>query len=126
MALFNFSRLIAKYSRSFTVLVKSEGYYDDKGDYVDGSLTEIKLSGAIIGYAESKIQRSEGTLSAMDKALHTLTPLDNTLLGCTVVFKGSEYRIESQKGESNSDFTNVYSYTLKYVSAFNEGGGKND
>lgn len=123
MANFNFTRLINKYSREFTVISKGEGYYDAAGEYVDGTQTETKLYGAIIGFAESKRYRSEGTLTEQDKALHMLQPIDNALLGATVIFNGDKYRIETQKGKDNAEFTGVYSYTLKFVSAFNEKDG---
>lgn len=123
MAYFNFSNLINKYSRDFTVISKSEGDYNTAGDYVNGTLTETTLRGAIIGFSESKVHRSEGTLTTMDKALHMLTPIDSALMGAEVIFNGNKYRIETQKGKDNADFTGCYSYTLKWLSAFN-GGGK--
>jgi hypothetical protein len=122
MQYFNFKRIIEKYSRSFKVTVVSEGEYNDAGDYVKGKPTEYELYGAIIGYAQSKIYRSEGTLKQQDKALHMLEPIDNALIGATVLFEDEEYRIEAQKGKGNAVFTGVYSYTLRYVSAFKEGG----
>lgn len=121
MAYFNFSNLINKYSREFKVITESEGYYDKKGDYVKGATTETTLYGAIIGFSENKVHRSEGNISTMDKALHTLTPIDNALMGGTVIFNGDRYSIETQKGKDNADFTGCYSYTLKYISAFNGG-----
>lgn len=125
MAYFNFSRLIQKYTRPITVISKSGEIINDAGDYVDGEITKTTLYGAIIGFTESKIHRSEGTLTTMDKALHMLEPIDNALMGAKVVFKGNEYRIETQKGKDNAEFTGVYSYTLKYVSAFREKEGEN-
>lgn len=127
MTYFNFSRLIKKYTRPFTVISKSDEVINDAGDYVDGEITKTTLYGAIMGLTESKIHRSEGTLTTMDKVLHMLEPIDNALMGAKVVFKGNEYRIETQKGKDNADFTGVYSYTLKYVSAFKEKeGGTSD
>lgn len=118
MAYFDFSGIIQEYSRDFTVLGKGKGDYNDAGDYVGGGTTEIKLRGAIIGYSSSKIHRSEGTLTAKDKVLHMLEPIENALMGAFVVFKGNKYRIEEQKGADNAEFTGVYSYSLKWVSAF--------
>ena len=60
----------------------------------------------------------------MDKALHLLEPLDNALIGATVVFNGEKYRIETQKGKDNADFTGCYSYTLKWTSAFKKEKGE--
>jgi hypothetical protein len=39
----------------------------------------------------------------------------------------NKYTIEEQKGKDNAEFTGVYSYTLKYVSAFDtKEGGSSD
>ena len=121
---FDFSRLIRKYSREFTVIKSGEKTLNEAGDWVYEEPTETKLYGAIIGFTENKVHRSEGTLSTMDKALHLLEPLDNALMGATVVFNGEKYRIETQKGKDNADFTGCYSYTLKWTSAFKKEKGE--
>ena len=126
MANFHFRRLIEKYTRKFTVITQGEKTLNEAGDYVYGTPKETVLKGAIIGYAENKIHRSEGTLTSNDKALHMIEPIDNALMGATVVFKGNKYRIETQKGKDNSEFTGVYSYTLKWVSAFDGKGANKD
>lgn len=121
MTYFNFRKLIEKYTRDFTLLSENKGKYDDAGDYVKGSITQTVLRGAIIGFAENKIYRSEGTLTQQDMSLHMTQPIDNALMGATVIFEGNKYRLEAQKRKNNAVFTGVYSYTLKYVSAFKEG-----
>lgn len=123
MAYFDFSRLINKYSSEFKVLTYKDGYYNKMGDWVDGEETEITLSGAIISHKESKIYRSEGTLTADDKRLFTLQPIDEALKGSKIVYEDKVYRIEDNS--DNSKFTNCYAYTLKYVSAF-KGDSGND
>jgi len=123
MAYFNFSRLIGKYSREFTVISETDGSYNAAGDYISGEKTETVLTGAIIGFSENKIHRSEGTLTENDKALHTLEPIRDALMKGTVIFQGNKYRIETQKGKGNDEFTGCYSYTLKYCSAFDEERG---
>lgn len=95
---------------------------NDAGVYVEGTPTKTELYGAIIGFSQNKVHRSEGNLSAMDKALHMLSPIDNALIGATIIFEGNKYKIETQRGESNAEFTGVYSYTLKHISAFKEVG----
>lgn len=124
MSFYNFQRLIKKYSREFTVISKGKPTLNAAGDRVSGETTETILCGAIIGFAERKIYRSEGNLTEQDKALHMLEPIDNALIGATVIFKGNEYKIQEQRGKDNAEFTGVYSYTLKWVSAF-KGGGDN-
>ena len=118
MAYFNFSDLIHKYSREFKVITYSGGKYNDMGDWEEGVPSEKILSGAIIGMTESKIYRSDGNLTAQDKVLHMLEPLDADLIDGTVVFNGNQYNIETQKSKENAQFTGVFSYTLKWVSTF--------
>lgn len=124
MSFYNFQRLIRKYSREFTVITKGKSTVNEYGDRVSGEETKTTLYGAIIGYAERKVYQSAGNITEQDKALHMLEPIDNALMGGTVIFKGNEYKIETQKGKDNAEFTGVYSYTLKWVSAF-KGGGDN-
>lgn len=120
MAYFNFARLIEKYNCEFTAVIQSEGYYDDSGEWVKGEETEIPMTGAIIGFKESKIFRSDGTLTAKDKHLFMLQPFDKALKGATVIYKGEKYNVEAET--ENADFTGVYAYVLKYVSAFDKAG----
>lgn len=113
---FNFSRLIEKYASGFTAITVTEGHYNRAGDYVKGETVEITDKGAIISFKESKIYRSEGTLTTMDKRLFSLKPIDNALIDCTVIYNGNLYKIE--QGADNSKFTGIYAYLLRYVSAF--------
>lgn len=116
MPYFHFERLINKYSREFTATYRNDGYYDDRGEYVDVNPISVKLTGAILNFTESKIYRAEGTLTTRDKRLFMLKALDTRLIGATVVDDEQVYRIEEVK--ENAVFTGVYAYTLKWVSAF--------
>lgn len=118
MAYFNFTRLIDKYTSEFTLITQSEGYYDDSGKWVKGETTKTVLRGAIIGFRESKVFRAEGTLTANDKHLFLTQPIDRALLGATVIYQDKKYNVEAVT--ENAQFTGVYSYVLKYVSAFDK------
>lgn len=118
-ALYNFQRLINKYKSEFKSITLSKGHYDECGDFVKGEETEIVLYGAIIKHRDSKIFNSNGTLTAEDRRLFTTEPIDKALQGSKVIYEGNVYSI-MDSGE-NAKFTGVYSYTLKYNSAFKEG-----
>ena len=118
MQYFNFSRLINKYKSQFSAITLTDGYYDDAGDWVEGTKIKTVLYGAVIGFKESKIYRSEGTLTTQDKRLFTLEPIDTALQGSKAIYEGGLYSIEDST--ENAKFTGVYAYTLKYVSAFKE------
>lgn len=121
MQYYDFSRLIQKYQTTFTVITVRDGHYDDYGDWVKGVEIKKELQGAIISHRESKIYRSEGNLTAKDKRLFMLEPIENALLHSKVIYDGNEYKIEDNV--ENAKFTGVYAYTLKHVSAFDEKGG---
>lgn len=117
---FDFSGLIADYSSTFTVIAHEKGGYDDAGDWQNGQETRTEMTGAIIGHRENKVFRSEGKITAHDKRLFMLSPLPDALIGAKVEYKGREYMIESET--ENAEFTGVYSYFLRYVSAFDKRG----
>lgn len=119
---FDFSGLIDKYETDFTVISEAKGGYDDSGEYVKGKTTEQQMSGAIIAYSEEKVYRSEGTLTKQDRLLIMQEPVSEALLGAEVLYQNKKYRIEDNT--ENAEFTGVYQYTLKYVSAFNKDGEK--
>lgn len=113
---FDFSGLIEDYSSTFEVVTHKDGGYNDAGDRIEGAEERIMLSGAIIAFTESKVLRSEGAVTTMDRKLHMLEKLPDALIGATVLFGARRYRIESEL--ENAEFTGVYSYLLRWVSAF--------
>lgn len=121
---FDFSGLIDKYETDFTVVSEAKGGYDDSGEYVKGEISEQQMSGAIIAYSEEKVYRSEGTLTQQDRLLIMQEPVSEALLGAEVLYQNKMYRIEDNT--ENAEFTGVYQYTLKYVSAFNKDGESSD
>ena len=120
---FDFSGLIKDYSNKFTVITREKGGYDDAGDWQDGQEKRQDFTGAIIAFRESKVFRSEGKITAQDRRLHMLSPLPHALIGAEVIYQGKKYMIESET--ENAEFTGVYSYLLKYVSAFGKDGDAN-
>lgn len=112
---FDFSSLIEDYSDTFTVITHTDGGYDD-GDWHDGQDVRTDYTGAIISFKESKVFRSEGAITAKDKRLFMQQALPDALMGASVVHDGQKYMIESE--HENAKFTGVYSYLLKWVSAF--------
>lgn len=113
---FDFSGLITDYSDSFTVIVPQSGGYDESGKWKDGEATQEELRGAIIAFKESKVFRSEGKITAKDKRLFMQQALPKALIGAEIVYRGQKYMIESEL--ENAQFTGVYSYLLRWVSAF--------
>lgn len=116
MAYFDFKRLITKYGRNFTLLVPGEGAYVG-GVWQEGEPTRLALFGAIISLTETKLYQLGGTLTAQDRHLYMLEPINAPLQGAKVEFEGNTYHIEQDRANGNEVFTGVWSYTLKWVSA---------
>lgn len=117
---FDFSPLIQQHATTFEVITHTNGGYNDAGDWQDGQEKRDEIKGAIIAHAESKVFRSEGKITKQDRRLFMLQPLPAALVGAELVFEGKRYMIESE--HENAEFTGVYSYFLRYVSAFDKGG----
>lgn len=115
---FNFEPLISKYSSEFNVISSNEGYYDESGDYVESEPTKKTMTGAILSLKEDKIYRSEGQLTSEDRQLFMTTALPDGFIGSIIVFNGNKYKV--QQMIENAEFTGVWEYLLKYISAFNE------
>lgn len=113
---FDFSGLISDFSNRFIVVTHEKDNYNDAGDFVKGQEKREEYAGAIIAFKESKVFRSDGAITAKDKRLFMQTRLPDALVGAGVEYRGQKYMIESET--ENAEFTGVYSYFLRWVSAF--------
>lgn len=113
---FDFSGLIADYSNPFIVVTRDAGGYDAAGEWRDGQETRTEYTGAIIAFRESKVFRSDGKITSKDKRLFMQQALPQALMGAHVEYMGQKYMIESEL--ENAEFTGVWSYMLRWVSAF--------
>lgn len=116
MQYFNFKRLVDKYSDEITVIIPSVGEYDDSGDFQKGEPKTLTLRGAVMRHTQKKIYRSAGTITEDDYALYLTENPSIDIVGTTVRYKGSNFTVQSQT--ENSQFTGVWAFNLKYVSAF--------
>ena len=115
---FDFSYLINKYATDLTILIPNEEKYDDMGELVKIEPTKKTIHGALISHRETKIFKSNGTLTEQDKALYMLEPLENSLQGAKITDGDKVYHIGSLL--ENSEFTGVWAYGCKFVSVFSE------
>ena len=120
MRLYNFTRLIKKYSVSFT-LHKSHGGRYVGGKWEVGEDIVEKMTGAIVPISDSKIYGSGGTYTTQDRELYLSKPLKSPLSDYRVVYKGNTYAIENAR--NFEDYADVVVYTLKQQS---KAVGKND
>ena len=121
MQYFNFANLIRKYSKEITAIIPTgDSTLNETGDYVKSEPKKVTFMGAIISHRQSKVFRSEGTLTQQDRALYMLEPLEFDLQGALIIDGGKSYHVVNKL--ENAEFTGVYNYTLKYQSAFDEHG----
>lgn len=117
MKLYNFNRLINKYSVPFHFLMKSEGHFES-GKWVEGEAIKRQAHGAIIPMPESKIYHSGGTYTAKDRQLIMTKPLDRALEGVQVIYKNNLYNVEQET--DYTDYADIAVYTMKWVSVFDQ------
>lgn len=110
--LYDFRRLVTKYSNSFTLVRKAEGSYQN-GRYQEGEETQETKRGAIIPFTQRKIYQSGGYLTATDRQLYMLERIEGALTGAKVIYKGKTYSIEEDT--DYTDFSDVSVYILKWV-----------
>lgn len=122
MIYFDFNNLIDKYSCDFTILTQKQDEYDELGEKISKNRTR-DLRGAVIGINDSKIYRSDGVLTAKDKELFVKESLGD-IQNAIIIYDGNQYHVESNP-QNNHQFTGVWQYTLKWLSAF-KGGDKLD
>lgn len=111
MKLYNFRRLIKKYSVTFC-LHKSQGSYV-AGKWEQGGEIVKEMQGAIVPMSDHKIYQSGGTYTAGDCELYLSTPLQGSLSDFTVVYKGNTYTIEQSR--NFEDYADAGVYNLKRV-----------
>ena len=122
MQKFDFEDLIKEYSRELTVIFPAKKELHDNGDWVKGEPKEETIVGALIKHRESKIYRSEGTLTGNDCALYLTEKPPFSLEGAFIIDNNKKYSVESVL--DNAEFTGVWSFNAKFISAFNEKDGE--
>lgn len=112
MKLYNFKRLVRKYSVTFELTTKESGDYID-GRYVEGETTTVSKTGAIVPMSQRKIYQSGGTLSTTDRQLYMLERIEEPLKNAVVTYKGKTYKIEEDT--DYTDYSDVSVYVLRWV-----------
>lgn len=112
--LYDFIRLIKKYSVKYEVVTASEGAYVN-GKYQQGIITLEERYGAIVPLSERKIYQSGGNYTSKDRQLFTTMPITSPLKDTKIRYKGDTYSIEEET--PYSDYADAYVYVLRWVSA---------
>ena len=119
MGYFRFERLITKYGRRFDIIIPAMGEYVG-GVWKEGKPVIEEEFGAILSLSETKLYQLGGTLSAQDRHLYMNHAIRHPLEGVKIKFHGNIYHIEENRSRGNEEFTGVYAYTLRWVSAIDQ------
>lgn len=114
--LYNFKRLIKKYSVDFC-LHRTQGQYVH-GKWVAGGELVKNMRGAIVPMSLKKVYHSGGTYTTDDRELYLSKPLELPLSDLKVVYKGNIYSVE--QGRDFDEYADVATYNLKWVGVVND------
>ena len=113
MKLYNFTKLIKKYSVDFTLVQIQDGAYIS-GRWVAGGEVKTEMRGAIVPLSDRKVYSSGGTYTSQDRQLFLTKPLNGSLSAFRVIHNKNTYAVED--GRNFEDYADVAVYTLKWVS----------
>ena len=117
MKLYNFDKLIDKYSVDFLFVTNEKGKYVG-GQWFKGDEIKTPWKGAIVPLSDQKIYQSGGTYTSYDRQLFTRTKLSDALKESKVIYKNNMYSIENEV--DYDDYCDAYVYVLKWVSNFDK------
>lgn len=109
--LYNFKRLISKYSVEFQLHVSQGGFV--AGKWTEGELSVVTMQGAIVPISERKVYASGGTYTTDDRQLYVSEPLPSPLTALKVVHNTDTYTVEDSRDFSL--YAHGAVYTLKRV-----------
>lgn len=116
-AIYSFKRLIKKYSVPFTIEVLGAGFRNDVGEWQNAASITTEETGAIIPLTQRQIYQSGGALTEKDRTLFISRSVPIPLKS-RIHYKGDTYHVEARI--PFEDYADFNSYSLKYVSAFDE------
>lgn len=118
MRLYNFARLIKKYSVSCKLVQKAECGWK-AGEWQDGKTTETDINGAVVPISEKRIQNSGGSYKQGDCEFITTQPI--VINSDThIIHNGKKYKL--QDSTDFSDYADFNIYVARRVGAFDTAG----
>ena len=108
--MYNFKRLISKYSKTpFFIVEETGGHYDysQGGIWVEGTLTETEQEGAVVPLTNNDLQYDEnGTYTTQDKKIYTYNDYEK---GQKIKHKNVFYTIQEKRDYIDfDDGLNIY------------------
>ena len=108
--MYNFKRLIRKYSKNpVYYMQETGGHYDysQGGIWVEGTVDAMEFEGAVVPLSNQDLKYDEGgTYTAQDRKLYTYITFDT---GQKIKHKGLEYTIQEKRDyEDFGEGLNIY------------------
>ena len=114
MKLYNFARLIKKYTVCCQLVNTAEGKWK-AGEWVAGEVNTTDICGAIVPMSEKRINNSGGDYKQGDCEFITTSPLELNS-DTFILYKDKRYKLEDST--DYSDYADFYNYVARRVSAF--------
>ena len=107
---FAFADFVDEFKVPFTYIKKTDGYWNDAGDWIEGGETRTEMYGIVLPLSEDDLQYAEaGAYQAKDKKVYTTQPLE---LNAEIEYKGDRYTIQNFK--DYSEYADVYLYYMRW------------
>ena len=118
MSLYNFERLIKKYSVECKLITLANGSWK-AGTWQEGAKSETDISGAVVPITENRIQSSGGSYKQGDCEFITTQPIEITS-DTFLEVHDKKYKLETST--DYSDYADFYIYVARRVSTFDRTG----
>ncbi|RYI25196.1 hypothetical protein EVU96_24845 [Bacillus infantis] len=107
---FQFADFIDEFKKPYTLINRSEGYFADNGDWIEGQEDKVPREGIFLPLSEDDLQYSEGgSYSIKDKKVYDVLPLDQ---GDIIEYKGEQFTVQNFK--DYTDYADVYIYYARW------------
>ena len=117
MRLYNFARLVQKYSVPCQHITSQPGHYDDDGIWHEPHDVTRDTMAAILPVPERTLYESGGRYTAEDRLIISLEAFP---LQSHIVYRGKKYRIEEET--DFSEYADFHQYLAKQVDTGGESG----
>lgn len=108
--IYNFDRLLEKYSSTLTTAITTYGYYDDDGKYHKGERTVVEYQGAVMPMTTKAVYASGGKYTTSDSTLYIKQKLTE---GTKIDYEGHSYIVQDET--SYERYGGFFKYVLKAV-----------
>jgi len=110
--LYNFARLVGKYSVPCQHVARQPGGYDEDGIWHEPQDVTVDTKAAILPVPERTLYESGGRYTTADRLIISL---EQYPMQSHIVYKGQKYRIEETA--DYTEYADFYQYLAKWVSA---------